>query len=247
MPGKTKVNWGRRGEGCDGARVHAFTLIELLVSIAIIGILAGLLLSALSRAKEKGNQTTCRNNLHQSGLAFQMYHGDFNEMFPAPGSKTEYGPQPEDWIWWQVDRNVANSPIAHYIGNFNPYLFTCPDDKVARSLQANPDHSGADPYPYSFSLTSYSLLDDVNRGMATVITTDRQVYPFKISSVKNASAKLMLVEEDRSTLDDSRWVPANNPLSDRHGGKCDAAFADGHVEAVLAAFGDDTANSDPSY
>jgi prepilin-type processing-associated H-X9-DG protein len=166
-------------------------------------------------------------------------------LFPASGSKSEYGPQPEDWIWWQPDRNVTNSPIARFIGNFNATLFTCPDDRTARSLQASPDTTGANPYPYSFSLTSYSLDGNGrNPGMATIIDRDRIVYPFKISSVNHPSAKIMIAEEDRETLDDARWVPLTT-LSDRHGGKGDDAFADGHVQTVAAEFGEDPANSDP--
>jgi prepilin-type N-terminal cleavage/methylation domain-containing protein len=65
-----------------GTAPGGFTLTELLVAIAIIGILASLLLTALSGAKGYSRSASCANNLRQMGIALKMYVDEHQSRFP---------------------------------------------------------------------------------------------------------------------------------------------------------------------
>jgi len=99
------------------ARAMAFTLVELLVAISIISVLAALLLPALSRGKESGRATFCQGNLHQIGLALQLYVDENKNIMPYMEDYTN-GPA--------SNQPTINLVLAPQLGSTN--VLCCPSD-----------------------------------------------------------------------------------------------------------------------
>src|SRR5262245_58725927 len=102
---KTEAKASRRNRG-------AFTLIELLVVIAIIAILAGMLLPALSGAKEAGRRISCVNNQRQLNLACTMFVDENEGKFPA-----------------RTTGNPPRWPEALRDGYKDVHILVCPTDR----------------------------------------------------------------------------------------------------------------------
>ncbi len=230
-------------------RAVGFTLIELLVVIAIIAILAGLLLPALAKAKQKTQGIACMNNTKQVMLAWQMYNGDNKEKIVmafhggmaaggAAASDPNNAPWVEGWLDWTTSPDNTNilflvnpkySKLAMYFAN-QQNVFKCPADKYVSQVQQR----------MGWAARCRSISGNIGIGAGNaeagpwdtiykhIVNTSQFLFP-------GPADTWVYLDEHPCSINDAgffnphRGVWVDQPAN-YHNGACGFAFADGHSE-----------------
>jgi len=225
----------------------AFTLVELLVTIAVIGVLAALLLPALSSARDRALGAQCMSNCRQLMLGWMLYSDDYGGRLPynigGTGADRGVGPRSDvNWAYgiqdWELKPDNTNSArlastgLGPYLSG-NPTVYRCPADRVLSSVQRG---AGWSERARSYSMNA--MMGNAGPATADGFNVNNPGYAqfFRIHNIPSPSRMFVFVDEHPDSINDGyflnradehEWIDL--PAS-YHNDAASFAFADGHSE-----------------
>lgn len=222
----------------------AFTLIELLMVVAIIGILAALLLTAVSAAKARALRVQCASNVRQLGLALQEFVTD-NHYYPF-FAHSSHGQQRNwpDYLQQELDHRMHTNDY----GYLSRGIWKCP---AANNLPAN-----ASEFSYGYNDMGLSHELDTNSlglgGTHNCPPAPSPAPPVREAQIANPSEMIAIGDGfmgGNKHIHDGTWflwrydaMPNDYPPGStarayaRHQGKANVVFCDGHVASPTLKF-----------
>ena len=224
-----------------------FTLIELLVVIAVIGILAGLLLPALSRAKAKGQGIVCWNNLKQLQTSWGMYADDNggrvagNVVRWVAGAEMVADENVGGWVVGNAQRDLTDDNLRN--GLLWPYsgaskLYRCPGDRS--TVLRRPDLLRFRSYALE---GCHNLVGLPGSGIRVHPDSEPWGHLRRESDAFNPSGQFGFLDISEATIqggafgiaDPEDWKDGPfywiHQPGERHGRGANLSFLDGHVES----------------
>lgn len=217
----------------------AFTLMELLMVVAIIGILAALLLPALSKSRSKAHQIQCVGNLRQLGLGLQNFVAD-NHAYPSAFAGTN-SDNPGTWIIQLERGGFGISKLRTNL--FEAGVWHCPSAPRSRPGQIRA----------SYGYNAYGVLPIGNHtnalGLLGHLVSKAELFaPIGESEVVKPSEMMAIGDSHSGGVDFMRqqldYLDQNGRASSRHQGKANVVLCDGHVESpTLKSLFEDTSDA----
>jgi prepilin-type processing-associated H-X9-DG protein/prepilin-type N-terminal cleavage/methylation domain-containing protein len=219
--------------GLKRTAARAFTLIELLVVIGIIALLIALLMPALSAARSQAMTTRCAANLHDLGSAVQHYANDYKGVIPRG---YYYFP------WYQQGYILWAEALSTYVG----HPVVNPDTGPARDGPMAQEFRQIGVYQCPVFPNEEQALDYVVNSWNTGDYNDSAC--IQMTKLRRASDLVYLTEANANRLTDQFpfhdvWDPTHLPVAadgtrqetarvmndDRHRGRLNVLFLDGHT------------------